>query len=259
MSEVALSELLRKMIELGGSDLHITTNSAPMVRVHGVLRPLDCPEMSPAETKQLLQLVLDARDYAATIGYEAKETYTTYADIGRDTLLLVLSASPPDCLCPHTWKYPIVGRIPYKGFFDPKMARKEAERLEKKGYDIYLRPAGAFSTLGWFNDPLFSDCGTATALEFDTSAPRMWFDMNSDGSGYKAIILPVGGHRTPLEMHHCVPKPVAVRASARRRNHQTIRAAETTPGAICTTSTPTRLGASPVDSQSPATPTQSVS
>src|ERR1044071_3908257 len=58
MPEIALSELLRKMIEQGGSDLHITTNSAPMVRVHGVLRPLECPEMSPAETKQLAYSVL---------------------------------------------------------------------------------------------------------------------------------------------------------------------------------------------------------
>src|SRR5499427_2026379 len=58
MPEIALSELLRKMIEMGGSDLHITTNSAPMVRVHGTLRPLDYPEMTPAETKQLAYSVL---------------------------------------------------------------------------------------------------------------------------------------------------------------------------------------------------------
>src|ERR1041384_248407 len=58
MPEIALSELLRKMIEQGGSDLHITTNSAPMVRVHGVLRPLEYPELSPAETKQLAYSVL---------------------------------------------------------------------------------------------------------------------------------------------------------------------------------------------------------
>ena len=41
MSGITLSELLKKMIEMGGSDLHITTNSAPRVRVHGKLRPLD--------------------------------------------------------------------------------------------------------------------------------------------------------------------------------------------------------------------------
>lgn len=125
---------------------------------------IDNPK-TPAETRQLLRLVLDARNFAAEIGYEAKETYTTYVDVGRDTLLLVLSASPRNCFCAHTWQYPIVGKIPYKGFFDPKMARKEAERLEKKGYDIYLRPAGAYSTLGWFNDPLYSTAMSRDSVE----------------------------------------------------------------------------------------------
>src|SRR5256714_6607099 len=58
MPEIALSELLRKMIEQGGSDLHITTNSAPMVRVHGTLRALEFAELTPAETKQLAYSVL---------------------------------------------------------------------------------------------------------------------------------------------------------------------------------------------------------
>jgi twitching motility protein PilT len=58
MPDIALSELLRKMIEHGGSDLHITTNSSPMVRVHGILRPLEYQELTPAETKQLAYSVL---------------------------------------------------------------------------------------------------------------------------------------------------------------------------------------------------------
>lgn len=53
--------------------------------------------------------------------------------------------------------------------------------------------------------PIFSDAGTATALEFDASAPPMYFDLNSDGSGYQAIILPVGGHREPFAFHHFLP------------------------------------------------------
>lgn len=54
--------------------------------------------------------------------------------------------------------------------------------------------------------PIFSDAGTATALEFAAGAPPMHFDLNSDGSGFKAIMLPVGGHRDPVEPHHLIPK-----------------------------------------------------
>lgn len=54
-------------------------------------------------------------------------------------------------------------------------------------------------------DPLFSDAGTATALEFDSNAPPMHFDLNSDGSGYKAIMLPAGGHRRPYSIEHAIP------------------------------------------------------
>ncbi len=117
----------------------------------------------PATDRGYLRLVLEVRGYAASLGMEAKATYTTYTDVGRDTLLLSLTGSQRNCICPVTWKYPIVGRVPYKGFFDPAMAEREAEKLRAKGLDVWLRPAAAYSTLGWFNDPLLS-----TALVRDT-------------------------------------------------------------------------------------------
>lgn len=54
-------------------------------------------------------------------------------------------------------------------------------------------------------DPLFSDAACATALEYDPSAPPMYFDLNSDGSGHRAIMLPAGGHREPYGLQHAVP------------------------------------------------------
>ena len=108
-------------------------------------------------TRRKLQIVLAARRYAKdSIRLRAKESFTTYSPLDKDTLVLVLSAAYRDRLEPYTWWFPIVGRVPYKGYFDFDAARAAARKFYSDGYDVSLRPSDAFSTLGWFNDPLLS-------------------------------------------------------------------------------------------------------
>ncbi len=146
----AASRDVRYLVRAGFEEGMILARRTPIQEV--VVAPSTDPR-----TRGKLQLVLATRDFAAgPLHLAARRTYTTYSRVSRDTLVLVLSASRSDRLEAYTWRYPIVGRVPYKGFFDRCAALADAARLERAGLDTYLRPSGAYSTLGWFEDPLLS-------------------------------------------------------------------------------------------------------
>lgn len=118
----------------------------------------------PIETRRKLEMVLHTRAFADEyLDLEVGDSYTTFSQLDSDTLALVLSAARKDRFEAYTWWFPIIGDVPYKGFFDEEDARNAIQHLEEEGYDTYLRPTAAFSTLGWFNDPLVS-----TLLRYDS-------------------------------------------------------------------------------------------
>ena len=107
------------------------------------------------DVRRKLEMVLELRDFAADeLRLNVGGSYAAYSYIDRPVLLHVLTAVPKTSFEPYTWWFPFVGRMPYKGYFDRSDANKEADALAAQGHDTSIRPAGAFSTLGWFDDPL---------------------------------------------------------------------------------------------------------
>lgn len=111
----------------------------------------------PDETKRKLRLAQDARVFAETeLGLKATQNYTSYVKLDRPYVTYVVSAAPKNKLEHYLWNYPLLGALPYKGYFDPDGAKEEADDLKKEDLDVYIRGVSAYSTLGWFRDPVLS-------------------------------------------------------------------------------------------------------
>lgn len=111
----------------------------------------------PAEDRKKLALIPDVKHFGVqSLGLKGNRNFESFVQLNRAYATLVLSAAPPVSLDVFRWKFPIVGSVPYKGFFEKELADQERAALAAQGYDVYLRSASAFSTLGWFDDPILS-------------------------------------------------------------------------------------------------------
>lgn len=88
------------------------------------------------------------------LGLKKTHNYETVYPHSNQNPIYIVSASAKDRFSPKTWWFPIVGEMPYLGFFDLKEAKEERERLFRENLDVYVGRAGAYSTLGWFQDPV---------------------------------------------------------------------------------------------------------
>ena len=131
--------------------------------IRAVLRDGD---LIDAPTRDKLRLVLRVRAFAEReLGFRVGESYTSISRLPTPPTIFVVSAAPRTRLESYTWWFPIVGRVAYKGFFSAEAAGAEARRLQAAGFDTATRTAAAFSTLGWFADPLLPHL-----LEYDAPA-----------------------------------------------------------------------------------------
>jgi predicted aminopeptidase len=138
------------LLRAGWSEARLLLRRQPIAEL------LARPELDPA-LRERLELTLAVRAFAEdSLGLRVGDSYTTFAEVPGDATVYVLSAARRDRLEAHAWSYPLVGRLPYRGFFDRDAAERAAAELAVRELDVEVRPALAFSTLGWFADPLLS-------------------------------------------------------------------------------------------------------
>jgi predicted aminopeptidase len=117
---------------------------------------LRAPGLSTYRKLQLERVGLAKRFAKERLGLNDPGSYEHLCLPERKALSWVVSACPADSLRPHTWWFPLVGEVPYKGFFDPREADEEARNLASRGLVTHVRPVEAYSLLGWLPDPLYT-------------------------------------------------------------------------------------------------------
>ena len=143
-------ELIVYGLQQGYGQLSIIWNAKP---VEEYLKDPSFPD----SLKVRLQLVKEIRKYAIdSLGLKDTDNYKTLYDQKGEEVMWVVLACEPFQLKPMEWNFPILGSVPYKGFFKKERALKLKQELEQEGWDVIIRNPGAWSTLGWFTDPILS-------------------------------------------------------------------------------------------------------
>jgi predicted aminopeptidase len=144
-------DLLRYGINQGIGQINIIIKSRPVEEVLVDSTVSD-------DLKNKLRLVEEIRRYSILeLGLDNSKNYTTMYDQQGKPVLWVVRACQPFKLENFEWTFPVVGTVSYKGYFDLDKAIALRDELKQAGYDTYIREVSAWSTLGWFKDPILSE------------------------------------------------------------------------------------------------------
>jgi predicted aminopeptidase len=147
---VIYHELIMYGLAQGRGQLRIIWNAKPIDYF------LEDPHFADS-LKQKLHFIAEVRQYAIdSLGLENTKNYTTLYDQKGEDVMWVVTASKAFALEAKEWKFPVVGSVPYKGYFVQDKAQKLAQELIEAGWDADIRVPGGWSTLGWFKDPILS-------------------------------------------------------------------------------------------------------
>ena len=119
-------------------------------------RLIDDPRGSQ-DLREQLRLARDVRQFAIDqLALPDNDSYRTFVDTRRNYVSWAVFAAPPLSLQVNLWCFPVVGCVPYRGYFSEEAAERFAAETAAQGFDVYVGGVPAYSTLGWFNDPLLN-------------------------------------------------------------------------------------------------------
>ena len=159
------SGLLLRLLLIAGlaatlSGCYVMQAATGQMRVLDARKPIDKvigDPGTPESLKQTLTEVRAAREFASRrLKLPDNKSYRTYSNINRPFVVWNVVATPEFSVHPKQWCFPIVGCVSYRGYFSEKHARRFAEGLKKRGFDVTLDGVPAYSTLGKFADPVLS-------------------------------------------------------------------------------------------------------
>ena len=114
-------------------------------------------ESTPAPLKAKLQTILEIRQFAASeLGLPVTDSFDSYVELERPFVVWNVFATPEFSMQPQRWCYPVAGCVSYRGYFNETRANRYAVSLQAQGMDVYVGGVSAYSTLGWFSDPVLS-------------------------------------------------------------------------------------------------------
>ena len=157
---------------------------------------------TPTRLRAKLQLVRQLCAFAARdLKLPVNGNYRKYADLHRPFVVWNVEAAPEFSLEPKAWWYPFVGRLDYRGYFAEAGARKYGAWLRRKGYDVYIGGVVAYSTLGWFKDPVLNtfvfepEPGLAETLFHELAHQRVFASGDTDFNEAFATVVGQEGAR----------------------------------------------------------------
>ena len=142
------------LLPLGCYYAHLANGQAHVLLARRSIDDLLSEPATPPELAERLRLAAAVRAFAGGLGLDVGQQYTSYVDWPGDRVVTTVVATRPGEVDARGFWFPLIGRVPYKGFFTLELAEREAQALAADGLDTCLFPVLAYSTLGWLADPL---------------------------------------------------------------------------------------------------------